>query len=339
MAENNPSPTTTINTTFSEPEADIVLRSSDNVDFKTTKAFLATVSPTFNTLLRPELQGTPVFNADIFTHEDLPVLLTHTPKNGLEALLRFRDSDMLPQDSPSIYHAVEAYVAADKYVVDGAREWAKKQVMRFAGTQPASVFAFAMKFGWYDEAKIAAEKSLSFSLQALTVAGGSEVLEVDMRPLWRFHGNCRHNVINLFNKITLIFERTEYSSDSPYHEWQNIEWQRMIDRQPMCCSTRYFDDEPRSPTYGTWYLKEWFCFYLEALAHILRDKPDARLMEDEAEREVFSTALSWAGRCPTSTCAPGAPEQLGLFRRIMIFEVNKTRGYVSIFLVPVDPGY
>ncbi|KDQ60472.1 hypothetical protein JAAARDRAFT_607543 [Jaapia argillacea MUCL 33604] len=125
---------------FNHPRADIILRSSDNVDFATFKSILFLSSPVFEDMFSmpqpPRRAGTQV------DKDDIPVVDLSEDSRTLELLLGFCH----PGDRPIIETVVEArnlLVAAMKYDIGFIRVASKERLLALEKSEPASLFAFA----------------------------------------------------------------------------------------------------------------------------------------------------------------------------------------------------
>lgn len=152
MTHNQPPAITDAGTPFDHREADIILRSSDNVDFRMFKVLLGLASPVFRDMLAmPGSDGQ-------MTKNDLPVVQVTEEQKTLERLLLL----CYPGDIPAlnVLADIQALLeAANKYNVKrgrkNAREWLTTP--RILEADPVQVFAIACKYGWGEEAGAAAK--------------------------------------------------------------------------------------------------------------------------------------------------------------------------------------
>jgi hypothetical protein len=125
--------------------ADIVLRSSDNIDFHVHKAIISLISPS---LLENESA----------VHDNLPVF--DIPENGqilatlLELCYPIGDPDAVNLEPPDLCAAV--LQAAQKFKCSRALSLIKKHYGNKIKTNPLRVYFTAMQFGWEAEARKAA---------------------------------------------------------------------------------------------------------------------------------------------------------------------------------------
>ncbi|KAJ8515392.1 hypothetical protein ONZ45_g7183 [Pleurotus djamor] len=132
---------------FNNPKADLILRSSDNVEFRVFKTILLLSSPVFETML-----DLPFTDRDA-TKEPTPVFPLEESSVILDSILRF----CYPGDNPSIpdVETLELLVpVADKYCLD-------------AVNQPLEALVVACRHGWSNLAQKVAEASLYFTVDEL----------------------------------------------------------------------------------------------------------------------------------------------------------------------------
>ncbi|KAM6497171.1 hypothetical protein JOM56_007644 [Amanita muscaria] len=210
---------TTVNAGLSDAEkpfdasakADVILRSSDSVDFFVLKAILCLASPVFDHIFS-------------ITQE------SSETKNGLPVVDLAEDSTTLYNLLPLLYpyakeptDTLEVYTrvaeAAQKYAMDETLQKLKKLVMT-CGTmveEPVATFAVAMHFGWVEVMREAALNSLAIPLPNLVSDGQSKYLHfidlADYRHLlsWRFA--CQDILHRLFAR----WRRVQPDRDISYH--------------------------------------------------------------------------------------------------------------------------
>ncbi|OBZ68910.1 hypothetical protein A0H81_11022 [Grifola frondosa] len=142
-------------TPFDKDDADVVLRSSDNVDFHAHKARLAFASPIFkDTFSIPQ----PIIlsnGGDIHPETGLPLIRLQEDYRTLEILLQMcypcqRMPQLLLDDVRPLLEAAGKYEMGD--VIARIREI----LLIFVSTEPLRVFVIACNMGWEMEAKVAA---------------------------------------------------------------------------------------------------------------------------------------------------------------------------------------
>ncbi|KAK2462722.1 hypothetical protein APHAL10511_005240 [Amanita phalloides] len=177
----------------SSAKADVILRSSDSMDFFVLKAFLSFASPIFDDMMSPG-QGDE-----------------NDKRNGLHIV-------PLPEDSKTVYNLllliypfversaadIGTYLkvarAAKRYQMDKVEERLRKQFVKSGvmKEEPFRSFAIAVHFGWKEEARAAAAKTLTATLDSqvrdeeLKMISGS-----DFHKLIRWRSECHRAVATL----------------------------------------------------------------------------------------------------------------------------------------------
>jgi hypothetical protein len=146
---------------FDAPDADIILRSSDNVDFRVHRCVLATASPFFRdmfTLPQPKAEtssdATPI-----------PVIPVSEPHQTLDSLLRF----IYPVADPLVATLDDInpiLAAASKYDFVSVVSTMRKLLVapRFLESSPTRVFAIASRYELEPEAQIASRYTLNINV-------------------------------------------------------------------------------------------------------------------------------------------------------------------------------
>ncbi|KAH9916058.1 hypothetical protein B0H21DRAFT_703152 [Amylocystis lapponica] len=138
---------------FDKPNADIILRSSDLVDFRTYKAILALASPVFEDMF--DIPQPSSSAQDIHRESDLPIISVAESSVTLDHLLR----RCYPMENPvvsNIADTVEVLEAAQKYQMKGATAQLSKSLLGFSQVATYPTYAIACKYGLEDAARAAA---------------------------------------------------------------------------------------------------------------------------------------------------------------------------------------
>ncbi|KAI6043613.1 hypothetical protein EDC04DRAFT_2499551, partial [Pisolithus marmoratus] len=145
---------------FNNVDADVILRTSDNIDFRMFKCILSLTSPVFKDLLSPE--GLILkFHADPLSVSTIAVSETSTT---IDTLLRLVYPGAMHQNPPfsSFDDAKLLLAAVSKYnmipaVADRAKDLVTNQ---FLTEHTVSLYAVACELGWPDLARKAAWETL-----------------------------------------------------------------------------------------------------------------------------------------------------------------------------------
>ena len=188
-------------TPFDEANADVILRTSDNIDFRVFKLFLSFSSPFFRTMFElPQAEG----------NGGLPIIPMSEHSTVLKRLLLF----CLPLDI-EVYDDIEDIQSllevAIKYIVGRAVEKAKEWLMlpRFLEAEPLRVFAIACRYGLQEEALTAARLTWNRPLadenigQELDYTFGTQLFR-----LLQYQRHCIQAVRSLATDFVWIKETT-----------------------------------------------------------------------------------------------------------------------------------
>ena len=232
------SPTTAFGPPFDHDDADIILRSSDQVDFHVHKIILSLSSPFFKSMfsLPQPNEGVPE------KHHPIVVDMSED-RTTIEALLTFIYPAVVsdPPEFDSLDKIMDAFVAAKKYDMAIASERLKQQFAqsKFAKDDPVIAFCAAHSRKLRDAARIAAMASLKYPMNLDKVAEKLQHIDgVAFYQLYKFHRACSATTAQAVTgrRLTWITE-----SHSPWWDFANR-------RCPTSkCSTHSYDLGPEKP--------------------------------------------------------------------------------------------
>ncbi|KAH0836778.1 hypothetical protein J3R83DRAFT_8528 [Lanmaoa asiatica] len=197
---------------FDHAKADIILRSSDNTEFRVFKLFLSLASPFFETLF--ELPQPAETSGDQETKDDLAVIPVAENSKTLDTLLRFCYPCTLAED-PKLEvfkDVVDILEAARKYSLDTIERKVRQALSNpeILTAEPLRCFAIAHRGRAREETLLAAKYTLTqplippwFQEIALITAG-------DLLALLSYHQRCGDAVYALRNDMSWI--RSHYGS-------------------------------------------------------------------------------------------------------------------------------
>ncbi|KZT25333.1 hypothetical protein NEOLEDRAFT_1028883, partial [Neolentinus lepideus HHB14362 ss-1] len=186
---------------FQEDEtADIILRSTDQFDFRAHKVILSLASPLFRDMFRvgnanEEAPGTSNRQAT----DDRTVPMTEEKGDVVEKLLQL----CYPLEPPTWEAAAEirlVLAAAMKYQFEAVTKGLKKELvsLAFLENKPLSVFAIACSLKLNDEARIAARYTLRKSMILRPAAGELQYTSaLALHRLLGFREDCADGAANL----------------------------------------------------------------------------------------------------------------------------------------------
>lgn len=182
------------NAPFNRPNADVILRTVDNVDFRFYKLLLSLASPFFaNMFALP--QPPPLDSSADQMKYGLPVIPVSENSAILQKLLSFcspiYDTDVPVLESLDIVMSV--LDAADKYDMKRVGEFVVKMITapQFLEKEPMRVFAIACRYRAEGETTMAARYMLRFAVWEPTYVAELDFISgSDYQRLVKYHANC-----------------------------------------------------------------------------------------------------------------------------------------------------
>ncbi|KAI0091544.1 hypothetical protein BDY19DRAFT_863546, partial [Irpex rosettiformis] len=181
---------------FNSERADVIIRTSDSVDFRVRKGVLAAASPFFDDMFT--LPSIPVDrkrknrdDGDEYIG-DIPVIPMAEDSGTVDALLRFCYPCRDPKIAYSIY-LCRVLEASRKYIMEEVEERVYEQVQTMMRRKPFELYAIAAVRGWRKEMAEAAKFSLFFtSIDDAYVPALEPLNYGHVQRLKRYHRACSH---------------------------------------------------------------------------------------------------------------------------------------------------
>ncbi|KAA1477000.1 hypothetical protein DENSPDRAFT_854056 [Dentipellis sp. KUC8613] len=167
---------------FHEPRvgADVVLRSSDAVDFYAHKVILSLASPFFEEMFQlPQ----PADNTS------LPIIEVPEDATTVDFILR-TCYPFTPPSSTSLIDARRAFEAALKYEMKAVQSLSEAGLKTFVKEDPLGVFVLGCRYEREDVCRAAAACLLQHSLQSLESEELRQVSAYQYHKLVQWHGRC-----------------------------------------------------------------------------------------------------------------------------------------------------
>ncbi|KZP24478.1 hypothetical protein FIBSPDRAFT_857168 [Athelia psychrophila] len=177
---------------FDDPKADVILRSSDNVDFRCHKLLLSMASTFFEGMFSlPQPNG-----ADGDEKKDgLHVVPMEERAPTLEAILKLCHPSSIRNPPILELDAIRSiFGAARKYGMEDAEHLVRSALIsaRFLDDEPLRVFGIACALRLAAEARIAAAATLELDVEGLDYFPELEYISgADLFHLQKYHKNCR----------------------------------------------------------------------------------------------------------------------------------------------------
>ncbi|KAJ6626194.1 hypothetical protein B0H10DRAFT_1999316 [Mycena sp. CBHHK59/15] len=269
---------------FDDLAADVILRSSDNHDFRVYRTILSLVSPVFQdmfTLPQPDVQS------------ELPVIPVQEAGVVVDRMLRFcyPGSNVTIETLDQLREVLEVLIS--KYDARRLVSLGKIYLRGYIEAHPVSVFAIACHHGWEDVARAAAKESLKLPLR---VPNDEAPVELSYITANLYHSLLRYHYLcgTASQGIT-----------------QDLRWINAGDWVWFNCS-----NNGNCPAHDVrWYLsgdvvravRVWFTDYLEVVGKGLAARPAS----DMKDPKWMSDAMKKIWKC--STCREKAFDQLPQF--------------------------
>ena len=286
---------------FDHPQADVILRSSDNIYFRVFKLFLSLASPVFETMFGLP-QPSEGANQDEETKDGLPVVSVSEGSKTLDALLRFCYPSTLAEDPPldGFMFATEILEAAKKYSLDAIERIVCKALFipKILEVDSLPCFAVARRADLHEQCVLAAKYSLREPLIPAWFEGMQFISSADLLALLTYHKDCADAVLTLQSNLVWI--------QNHYQQFSAIEWMFDCDSCP-----RY----PRSDKYQL-FGKEvalWWADFMDETFLEIRDRPCAQTVEKGAKEAIRKFRAQYkCSRC-SSAVSGGIREFVALF--------------------------
>ncbi|KAF8553553.1 hypothetical protein OG21DRAFT_1497601 [Imleria badia] len=290
---------------FDHAQADIILRSSDNIDFRVFKLFLSLASPFFETLFNIPQPADE--NVDQEVKDGLAVIPVTEDSKTLDALLRFCYPCTLADDPnlELLKDAMDVLEAARKYSLDVIEKKARKAIVnpKILEVEPLRCFVIAHRGRLREETQLTARYTLTQPLIPSWFQEIELLTATDLLSLLTYHKKCGDAVYALKLDISWI---TSHYGSSEGCSWLSDRYSRYSCGCPKPNTSRYKLFDESHP--------QWWDDFMEETFTALRDKPCKETVQASAEQTV---QIVKAQEC--RVCSPqiteGMRDFLDLFTR------------------------
>ncbi|KAI6149631.1 hypothetical protein BKA82DRAFT_920807 [Pisolithus tinctorius] len=289
---------------FDHEKADVILRSSDNVDFRVFKLFLSLASPFFETLFDLP-QPSEEMSTDVEIKDGLPVVPVSEDSKTLDPLLRFcypctLADDPALEDFRGVINVLEA---AKKYSLDAIERTVCKSLFnpKILETNSLRCFSIACRARLQDECILAAKYTLGEPLIPMWFEEIELITSTELLALLTYHRKCGAAVQAL--KSDFSWFTTEYTQSS-------APW--MVALRPNgysysgCCQRSTSGRYPM--LYGSG-VAQWWEAFMDATFLDLQDKPCAETILRNVEKAIQAVRQHNCVHCSAS--APGGMREFG----------------------------
>ena len=335
---------------FNNRSTDIIIRSSDLVDFYVQKVMVAEASPVFAgmftlhipepaspaTALAQESQN-HTFDSNVQLYRDgIPIVAVSEPSTVVDSLLRF----CYPSGPPELNKAgaiCDVLDAARKYMMDPLANYLFKHFVSRTEAEPFEVYALAASRGWKEEMKAAALESLKLQFPIGKYVPEMAVMRVeDYVRLQKYHRYCRSlaetRILRLwsgesnaiFSDIFQIYPNVRFQvSNEVVYDWF---FEQCINRKTGGKVVAAND----WPDTDTWDAPQWFMDYLADTRSFLRNDPRKVAL---LHSDLLMRYSERASKCCNPCIAHVQNGALRIVHELIAEEIAK-----CITLVSCEPG-
>ncbi|KAF8555641.1 hypothetical protein OG21DRAFT_1476426 [Imleria badia] len=303
---------------FDHVKADIILRSSDNIDFRVFKLFLSLASPFFETLFEIPQPDDETVEQEV--KDGLAVIPVTEDSRTLDALLRFCYPCTLADD-PNIEvlkDAMDVMEAARKYSLDAIETKARKAIVnpKILQVEPLRCFVIAHRGRLREEALLAAKSTLTHPLIPSWFQEIEFLTATDFLSLLTYHKKCGDAVYALRLDLSWI--------TSHYGSVQGCPFLTGVYSYGCGC--------PRTGKTGQRYTLfnthvEWWEEFMEETFLGLQDKPCKETVQASVEKTVQTVR---ARNC--QACSPRIAEGMRDFLDFFTGKIEETVSQIELEL-------
>ncbi|KAJ7463940.1 hypothetical protein FB451DRAFT_452500 [Mycena latifolia] len=254
---------------FNDPGADVILRSSDMIDFRVHRLVLSLASPFFEQMFSlPQPTAEP----------EVPTIIVTEPAAVLDRALRFwypGAGPILRQTLDELREVLEALIM--KYDMQFIVPAAKRHLRDYLDQDPVAVYAISCRHEWKDVALEAAKASLRLPLRNFEPARRPQLNHITgdaYHTLLHYHSECG----KIAKSTSSSLKWTTLTTDVPGDECPTDP-----DDCPLSSKEWLFADGEREP------IAAWFAGYLKGLPRLFGKTPIA----PPDSPESLSLAMKW----------------------------------------------
>ncbi|KAF8839015.1 hypothetical protein BDN67DRAFT_820861 [Paxillus ammoniavirescens] len=259
---------------FNHAKADVILRSSDNIDFRVFKLFLSLGSPFFETLF--DIPQPTEESEEQETKDGLPVIPVSEDSKTLDALLRFCYPCTLAEDPnlEELNGVVNVLEAAKKYSLEAIEKKVAQTISnpKILEAEPLRCYAIAHRGGLREETLLAARYTLTQPLIPEWFEEIDLLTATDLLTLLTYHKNCAIAVEKLKNYQ--LWALSHYGTITAFPFTQTC-FQCPHHQKPGQSRTKYD-------------VLQWWVDFLDKTFILLGDKPCRATIEMCSEEVILS---------------------------------------------------
>ena len=308
---------------FDHPKADVILRSSNNVDFRVFKLFLSLASPVFEALFDIPQPTKP--SGDQEVRDGLAVIPISEDSKTLDILLRFCYPCTLAED-PSLEvlkDVMDVLDAATKYSLDAIEKKARQAISnpKILEAEPLRCFVIAHRGHLREETLLAARYTLTQPLIPSWFQEIELISATDLLALLTYHKKCGVAVYAL--RLDLSWIKTHYMNSQACF-WLSCQTQNCnYCRRNWNCGCAKVAGTSK---YGLFEIQppQWWADFMEETFTALQDRPCGSTVKTCAEKTVQSVKAQNCQACP-----PRVTEGMRDFVDLFVRKIEETISQVG----------
>lgn len=300
---------------FQQATADIILRSSDAVDFRVRSAILAEASRVFRNMLSPTSLKRKADNPDDPTVDGLPVIRCAERAELLYVILLF----CYPIEDPDVKSGqslCDVLKVALNYEMDYIVKKVIKQFTEYASKEPLKMYMHACRHKWPQGMAIAARASLGRPIQPADLAELEDVENkrfisaLELLRLQSYHKTCGHIASNVIGTVS----ENSTQMKLPWLPHGNWVWFNCPHRHPTA-PVEHVQIQGGAELIAS----RWWTAYLRKAQEKLRCRPSGGTLLDTKPFAAFAAAAT--EHC--TQCKRQVIEDLLTFNNLLAQEVEK----------------
>lgn len=315
----DPDPPVGASPPFDHAKADVILRSSDGIDFRVFKLFLSLASQFFETLfgLPQPAEGT---STDIEIKDGLHVIPVSEDSRTLDSLLRFCYPCTLAEDPTleDFREVVDVLEAARKYSLDGIERAICKALFKPKILEVNSLrcFAIACRTRMQDECVLAAKYTLREPLVPKWFEEIELITSTEFLSLLTYHRKCSNALLMLNDDLSWI--QIEYSQRNA------IPWIVARNSSDNHCGCPL--SSPARRLFGLC-TAQWWEDFMNSTFLDLGDKPCADTIRSNVEKAIHTVRQR---NC--RSCSPTVPAAMREFGTLLMKKLEELTSEVKLDL-------
>jgi hypothetical protein len=295
---------------FDNPDAEVIIRSSDNVDFRVFKSFLLSVSTVFKDMFAIPQGPADAARVDQEMKDGRPIIPVTEESQVVETLLRFCFPNILT--SVPVLNTMEEIMPVLEVSIKYGIEILESRMRDALFTPPVieeramQLFVVAYRHRWEKEIRIAAKHTLvQPAWDRLYVAELESITGGDLHRLQKYRLECARAAKRVATTVG---------------------WIKVDDIVGLHCNSC---EEPTQKIGATWMVYKlggWWVRYMRSVAEELAKKPRG---DTVLESSLVDTALHQANRCQRCRARLETAARFKEFCEFFAAEVDRVISQVS----------